>query len=112
MHQKDIVWVKVPYSNLEEEKIRPALVVSNDDYNSRNMDIVICAVTSNLEEKPYSVLINQKNLSEGKLPISSKIKADKIMQIEKTKIIKPFAKLNNQTFQLVVNEIVNLVRSK
>ena len=112
MNQKDLVWVKVPYSNLEGEKIRPALVVSNDDYNSRNLDVVICAITSNLDKRPYSIFIGQKNLDEGDLPIPSKIKADKIMQIEKQKIIKPFGKLKNQTFNLVVDEIVKLVKSK
>lgn len=45
MQQKDIVWVSVPYSNLEEEKIRPALVVSNNAYNEKNPDVVICSIT-------------------------------------------------------------------
>ncbi len=112
MKQKDIVWIKILFSNLEEEKIRPALVVSNDDYNSKNLDVVICAITSNTEKKPYSVLISQKDLGEGTLPIPSKIKADKIMQVEKTKIIKPFASLKSETFQLVVEEIISLMRGK
>ena len=110
MHQQDIVWVKVPYSNLEEEKIRPGLIVSNDDYNSKNLYVVVCAITSNLDQRPYSVLLYQKNLSEGKLPIPSKIKADKIMQIEKAKIINSFAKLDNKTFGLVVEKIVKLIK--
>ena len=109
MKQQDIVWVEVPYSNLEGSKTRPALIVSNDGYNSKNLDIVICAITSNLEKRPYSVFISQKNLSEGNLPISSKIKADKLMQIEKTKIIDGFARLNDETFELVIKEIIKLV---
>ena len=109
MQQKDLVWIKLPFSNLEEEKIRPALIVSNDAYNSSNMDIVVCAVTSNMDERPYSVFLEQKNLNEGKLPIPSKIKADKIMQVEKTRIIKPFAKINEQIFSKVIKEIVKLV---
>lgn len=110
MRQKSLVWVKVPYSNQEEEKIRPALVVSNDEYNSKNLDVVICAITSNLDKRPYSVLITQKDMSEGNLPIPSKIKADKIMQIEKTKIIKQFAILSNHAFSSVAEEIMRLVK--
>ncbi|HLD41645.1 MAG TPA: type II toxin-antitoxin system PemK/MazF family toxin [archaeon] len=109
MEQRDIVWIKLPFSNFEGEKIRPGLVVSNDSYNSKNPDIVICAITSKLEERPYSVPLYQKNLREGNLPVESRIKADKIMQVEKSRVIRPFAKLSNETFQLVVSEIKRLI---
>ena len=113
MNQQDIVWVKVPFSNLEEEKIRPALIVSNTEYNAKNLDVIICAITSNLEQRLYSVFLSQKNLSDGKLSINSKIKADKIMQVEKSRIIGQFAILNDETFDLVVKEIEKLIsRSK
>ena len=109
MEQKDIVWISIPYSNLEEEKIRPALIISNTSYNAKNQDVIICAITSSLEKKPYSVLVSQKDMSEGELPIPSKIKVDKIMQIEKVKIRKKFARINNETFDLVVKEITKLI---
>ena len=111
MQQKDIVWISVPYSNMEEEKIRPALVVSNTDYNQKNPDVVICSITSNLEKKPYSVFISQKNMKTGQLPLESKIRADKLMQVEKKRILKPFASLDDRTFQLVTQEIISLISS-
>jgi len=109
MLQQDIILVKVPFTDYSGEKLRPALVVSNTDYNSRNHDVVICGITSNLDKIPYSVFISQDNLSQGQLPLSSKIRADKIMQIEKSRIVKKFARLNDQTFELVVKEIIKLV---
>ncbi len=112
MQQGDLVWVKVPFSNFEEEKIRPALIVSNDAYNASSFDVVICAITSNLEQMPYSLMISQKNLAQGELPLTSKIRVDKLFQLEKTKVLKPFAKLNNETFELVVNQIAKLVSRK
>ncbi|MFH0713525.1 MAG: type II toxin-antitoxin system PemK/MazF family toxin [Candidatus Micrarchaeota archaeon] len=112
MQQGDLVWVKVPFSSMENEKIRPALVVSNDSYNSSTLDVVICAITSNVQETPYSVLISQKDIASGSLPIPSKIRADKIFQIEKTKIIKPFARLSGNAFNQVINEINQLVSRK
>ena len=110
MRQQDLVWVRLPFANLEESKVRPAAVVSNNDYNNKNQDVVVCAVTSNLATKSYSVLIDQKSLSIGRLPIKSRIRADKIMQIEKSIIIRPFAKLNNLTFDSLITELVNLVK--
>lgn len=109
IEQQDIVWVEVPYSNLEKSKIRPALVVSNNEYGYKSSDVVICAITSNLQKTPHSVFISQKDLCAGTLPIPSKIRVDKIMQVEKNKISRAFARLNEETFMLVVKEIINLV---
>jgi len=112
MNQQDLVWVRLPFSSLRESKVRPAVIVSNTEYNRRS-DVVVCAVTSKLEEKQYSILIDSSNLSQGNLPIKSRIRADKIMQIEKSLIIKAFARLNNKTFDSLVSEIMKLVqRSK
>lgn len=110
MKQQDIVWVKLPFSSLEESKVRPAVIVSNSNYNANNRDVIVCAITSKLEEKRYSILIDEKNLSKGNLPLKSRIRADKIMQIQKNLISNSFARLDNITFDLLVKEITDLVK--
>lgn len=111
MNQKDIVWL-IAYPSLEEGKVRPAVVVSNDEYNRKTQDIVVCAITSKLEEKPYSILIDSRNLSGGSLPLKSRVRADKILQVEKNLVIKAFAKLDSKTFDALVTEITKLVQPK
>lgn len=110
MNQQDLVWVRLPFSSLKETKVRPAVIVSNNEYNKRSQDIVVCAVTSKLDEKQYSILIDNKNLSSGNLPVKSRIRADKIIQIEKNLIIRSFAKLDNKTFDSLINEIIKLLK--
>ena len=110
MNQQDLVWVKLPFSDLRQSKVRPALVVSNNSYNKSNPDVVVCAVTSKLKESEYSVLIDDKDLSSGSLPIKSRVRADKILQIEKDLVIRPFAKLENKMFDNVVGKIADLVK--
>ncbi len=110
MKQQDIVWVKLPFSDFGESKIRPAVVVSNNSYNGQGKDVIVCAVTSKLEPRPYSIALSQENLSEGKLPLKSLIRADKILQIEKSLIEAPFATINNETFDSLINEAVNLLK--
>ena len=110
MLQQELVWVKLPFSNLQESKIRPAVVVSNNDYNSESGDVVVCAVTSNLEPKKYGIMISQESLENGKLPIRSRVRADKILQIEKSLVIRPFAKLNDKTFDVLIAEIFKLLK--
>ena len=110
MRQQDIVWVRLPFSSLEEGKVRPAVIVSNNEYNGKNPDVIVCAITSKLEEKRYSIIIDYKNISQGKLPLKSRIRADKIMQIEKNLILKSFAQLDNKTFDSLVKEITHLMQ--
>lgn len=110
MNQQHLVWVRLPFSDLRQGKVRPALVVSNNGYNKSNPDIVVCAVTSKLKESKYSILIENEDLSVGKLPIKSRIRADKIMQIEKELVIRQFAKLENKVFDKVVSKVSDLVK--
>lgn len=110
MQQQGLVWVRLPFSNLKEGKLRPAVVVSNNEYNSQNQDVVVCAVTSNLADRKYSILINQENLVSGRLPIKSRIRADKILQIEKRLIAGQFAAVDSSTFDTLVAELTALVK--
>lgn len=110
MKQQDLVWVRLPFSNLEGSKVRPAVIVSNNDYNRQSQDVVVCAVTSNLEAKKHSIVISQENLAGGKLPITSRIRADKVMLVEKSLVVKPFAAIDNQTFDSLIAELTGLVR--
>jgi mRNA interferase MazF len=110
MNQQDLVWVKLPFSDLRQSKVRPALVVSNNGYNKSSLDVVVCAVTSKLKESKYGVPIDNKDLSRGILPIKSRVRADKILQIEKDLVIRPFAKLENKIFDKVVDKVEDLVK--
>lgn len=110
MKQQDLVWVRLPFSDFEESKVRPAVVVSNDDYNRSSRDVVVCAVTSNTEPRPYGVLIRQESLSSGKLPIKSKVRADKILQVEKSLVAASFARLSDAAFDSVISELIKLVK--
>lgn len=112
MSQQDVIWVGLPFSSFKESKVRPAVIVSNDKYNKKSVDVVVCAITSNLEKMPYSLIIDNNNLSAGKMPMKSKIRADKIMQIERNLVINSFARLDNKTFDSLIEEINKLVKRK
>lgn len=71
MNQQDIVWVRLPYSNFEESKVRPGVVLSHDTYNASHPDILLCALTSNLEASRYKVAVSREDVHEGELPLES-----------------------------------------
>ncbi|MBN1941194.1 MAG: type II toxin-antitoxin system PemK/MazF family toxin [Candidatus Diapherotrites archaeon] len=112
MKQQEIAWVKIPFSDFSETKLRPALIVSNNDYNSKAEDIVVCAITSNIQKAEYSVQLSQKDFIEGNLPIESRIKADKIMQINKKLTLRAFAKISEKKFDETIAEIKKLLAKK
>lgn len=110
MDQKEIVWVEFPFSDFGDTKVRPALIISKNVYNKITEDIVVCAITSKLKEVPYSINLEMSDVVDGTLPIRSRIRADKIMHIKKSSVIRPIAKVNNSVFDKVVEKIINLIK--
>ena len=60
--QGDIVLIPIPFTDLSSQKRRPVIVVSNDAYNRKTMDIVVVAMTSNPAAADYSFTITSSNL--------------------------------------------------
>jgi mRNA interferase MazF len=63
----DIVLLPVPFSNLSQEKIRPAYIISSNNYNETYEDIVVCSVSSNMKISEFRVKINFENIHQGAL---------------------------------------------
>ncbi|MCL2284885.1 MAG: type II toxin-antitoxin system PemK/MazF family toxin [Firmicutes bacterium] len=51
--QGDILLIPIPFTDLSTSKKRPVLVLSNSDYNKTADDLIVAAITSNLDDKPY-----------------------------------------------------------
>jgi len=108
-NQRDILIVLFPFSNLRAIIQRPVLVLSNNNYNKNSEDIVTCGITSNLKDTFCSVVVDNSNLSKGKIPIQSRIKVDKLFTIEKRIVRKKIARLNNETFEQIKKEFLRLI---
>ena len=107
--QGDIVLLEYPSSNLEEKKLRPALIISNNSFNKNSSDCIMVPLTSVIKDEPYSIIVDSKDLSEGKLLKISRIKADKIFSIEKNLIKIKIGKVNQNTFEKVKNIFYSLI---
>jgi len=109
--QKDILLVKFPFTDFREFKKRPVIVISNDEYNSKTLDLVVCAITSNLSYKDYSVLISNDDLDDGYLIKESLIKASHIATISKQIVIRKIASVNDEKFEDVRENLKSLFES-
>jgi len=108
-NQGDILLIPIPFSDLKTNKKRPVLVLSNSDYNSNNQDIVVAAITSNLEQKEYSITITSDDLDEGELKYESVIRADKIYSLSQAIVLKKFGAVKKEVMKLTNSEINRLI---
>src|SRR3989344_8199848 len=106
--QKDVVLLPYPFTDLKGKKVRPALIVSNDIVNNKSKDCIMLPLTSVIKDEPYSIVINQDDLSSGQLIKSSRIKVDKIFTVEKRLIVMKIGTLRDNTFEKVKAELLTV----
>ena len=107
--QGDIVLIPVPFSDLTNRKQRPVLIISNDSYNKATEDIVVVAITSQLKDLDYSVVIESKDLVEGELKTKSAVRTDKVYTPSKVIVRKKFGQVNSHVLKSVrvkINELI------
>lgn len=82
MKQRDVVWIQIPYGDLVRRKRRPALILACPDH-LLGPDMVVCAITSNLEASSFKVPLDTPQMADGAMPRPSMVRADKILAVEK-----------------------------
>ncbi|MBI2452459.1 type II toxin-antitoxin system PemK/MazF family toxin [Candidatus Pacearchaeota archaeon] len=103
--QRELVLLPYPFTDQEGSKVRPAVIVSNDDFNKRCQDCVMVPLTTVIREESFSLLINQDSLDSGKLLKQSRIRIDKLFTINKNLIIMKIGRINTKTFDKIKSEI-------
>jgi mRNA interferase MazF len=109
--QKDIVLIPVPFTDLTSTRRRPAIVVSNNNYNKATDDMVVVAMTSNPVNHPYSFVIQQADLASGKLNRPGKVRVDKIYTLSQSITVKIFGKVKETVLDTIRERLGDLVIS-
>ena len=106
--QGDIILVPFPFTNLSENKVRPALVLSRKDTSD---DYTVCFISSIVPKKILSteILIKKesKNFKHTGLKVDSLIKVTKIATLEKSIFIGTLGYLTVVDFLKVKKVIKN-----
>ena len=95
--QRNIVLLSFPFSDLKSPKVRPALVLFNNQYNRKFEDFIAVQLTTNLKSKEYTVLVTNKDLESGKLIVDSNIKIDRIFSVSKKLVRMNICRINKET---------------
>ncbi|MBI1995230.1 MAG: type II toxin-antitoxin system PemK/MazF family toxin [Deltaproteobacteria bacterium] len=100
---------RFPFSDLMGSKVRPVLILSNDIYNRRHADLLVCAITSSPRSHDYATSLTTGDLERGVLKIDSEVRADTITAIEQGIILKRIGRVARPKYQQVVALIQRLI---
>ena len=85
MRRWDVVLLAYPFDDWSGAKVRPAIVVSSDEYNSRSEDAVFVLITSNTDKRSdfdFLVADIHPEFARSGLAKSSMIRADMIWTLK------------------------------
>ena len=108
--QREIYLLPFPFSDFSSQKIRPAVVLSHNKFNNSSKDVIVCGITSQIKQSPYSLTITTQSLQEGELFVTSQIKPDSILKISKNLLFKRIGKVNQETFMKTIERVQSLFR--
>ncbi len=70
----EVVLVSFPFSNLQGQKVRPALVLARAELG----DLILCQITSKPYTSKLAITIKLEDFTKGNLPIVSYVRPNKI----------------------------------
>ena len=109
LDQRDIVLIPIPFTDLSSQRRRPVIIMSNDGYNRKTDDIVVVAMTSNLQPSDYGFTITSSDLEIGSLRRPSRVRVDKIYTLAQSIAVKKFGRVNGVTFDRICDLLAKLV---
>ena len=99
-----IVSVAFPFSNLKGQKMRPALVLANVEFDN----LILCQITSKSYTSKISISLKSTDFATGGLPIISYVRPDKLFTADAI-IIKSIAgQLTAKSRDAILKKVRNL----
>jgi len=75
-----VVLVTFPFSNLQGQKVRPALVLENVEFGN----LILCQITSKPYTSKISIRVKPEDFANGNLPVISHVRPDKLFTADTT----------------------------
>ncbi len=109
--QRELVLLSYPFSDLKASKVRPAVVISRNSYNSEFEDVIVVPVTSNLSFRKHVIRLSGNELESGRLISDSVIKADRILSVKQSLIRKSIGKVKKEVLAKITDSIMELIKN-
>jgi mRNA interferase MazF len=103
----DVVLIEFIFAERNKSKKRPALVISNVNYNNKRQEVIVLAITSNISIKlPGDTLIS--NWKEAGLLYPSKA-ACILQTIKKSLVLKKLGIISERDLKKIDNSILKIL---
>lgn len=102
IQQGDLILVPFPFSDQSGRKVRPVIVLSNNEFNGHSEDIIVTGVTSNISKDKYATKLDNKDLEEGKLITNCMAKVENILKLDRDLIIKKIGKIKKGKIKEII----------
>ena len=105
IHPKEIVWANLSYPDQQESKVRPLLIISNDNFHRNSGFFVSVGVTTNKVSDPYLLPLPRKEIINGQLQYDSQIMCKRIVTLDCKYIMKKSAQITDTMYAKVIRKI-------
>jgi mRNA interferase MazF len=109
IEQQELLLVPFPFSDQSGRKVRPVIVISNNEFNKYSDDVIVIGVTSNILKDKYTLSLTTNNLDEGKLLTNCSIKVENLLKLDKELIIKKIGKIDKETLKKIIDKLSTIV---
>ena len=103
----DVVIVPFPFTDLSDQKKRPAFVVADLPGD----DIIVCQITSKAKSDSLALPLEAHDFISGGLPVDSFIRPDKIFTADKNIILSTVGHLCENKIRDAINAVINIISS-
>lgn len=83
------------------------VVIQNNSINTYGNTVIVAPISSSLKYSKTHIIINNEDIKNGRLDkLPSKVKTEQIKHIDKARLVKKIAELNNDTMEKIT-KIIN-----
>ncbi len=107
MKTGDIIIVAYPFTGMQEEKARPAVIVTQSKESFD--DVIVCMITSVVTDNLKEFQIFVKSTELNNLKADSIIRVSRVSTIEKKKILATIGTLNSTELELFKKSFKTLI---
>lgn len=96
-----VVLVSFPFSNLKGQKVRPALVLANVEFDN----LILCQITSKEYSSKIAISLKANDFAKGSLPVVSYARPDKLFTADATIIKSAVGQLTPKSREMVLQSV-------
>ncbi len=114
MRQGDVVLINFPFNDRSAAKVRPALVISNDEHNSSDADHLFVLISSNTrirsQEEDIIIWSNDPEFPSPGLRVPSVFRCSKLVNLDSSKLrFRRLGRVGPQWLSKIADAICDLV---